>query len=237
MASFSAFGGDLPSISFIVLHSLEGSVLWSSVSTNCLHVFLRCSFVVLVISSFICCRAGEVVSCYHLFQYFRWNWFRINTVSSRVYMSRCCFQNDGTQDLFSFWQFDGSRLLLNLSSSSVLYRSQFAFFKLKLVRWGMGLTTSLAFRTVVKFWMLGVLELEESFNSCITTSLTLCRFKNSPNCVSLLPMPFALNCKMVNEFSLTDCVGIGGGCSFGRVCGVLQELKTQSLIRLYFAAF
>ena len=62
MASFSAFGGDLPSIAFIVVHSLEGSVLWSSVSTNCLHVFLRCSFVVLVISSFICCRAGEVGS-------------------------------------------------------------------------------------------------------------------------------------------------------------------------------
>ena len=62
MASFSAFGGDLSSIAFIVLHSLEGSVLWSSVSTNCLHVFLRCSFVVLVISSFICCRAGEVGS-------------------------------------------------------------------------------------------------------------------------------------------------------------------------------
>ena len=62
MASFSAFGSDLPSIAFIVLHSLEGSVLWSSVSTNCLHVFLRCSFVVLVISTFICCRAGEVGS-------------------------------------------------------------------------------------------------------------------------------------------------------------------------------
>ena len=109
MASFSAFGGDLPFIAFIVLHSLEGSVLWSSVSTNCLHVF----------SSMFVCSSGdlvvhllqggrgwisisEVVSCSHLFQYFRWNWFRINTVSSRGYMSRCCFQNDGTQDLFSF---------------------------------------------------------------------------------------------------------------------------------------
>ena len=38
-----------------------------------------------------------------------------------------------------FWQFDGSRLLLSLSSISLLYRSQFAFLKLKLVRWGMGL--------------------------------------------------------------------------------------------------
>ena len=32
MASFSAFGGDFPCIVLIVLHGLEGSVLWSSVS-------------------------------------------------------------------------------------------------------------------------------------------------------------------------------------------------------------
>ena len=62
MASFSAFGNDSPSIALIVLNSLEGSVLWSSVSTNYLHVFLRCLFDVLVISAFICCRAGEVGS-------------------------------------------------------------------------------------------------------------------------------------------------------------------------------
>ena len=37
------------------------------------------------------------------------------------------------------WQVDGNRSLLSLSSISLLYRSQFAFFKLKLVRWGMGL--------------------------------------------------------------------------------------------------
>ena len=91
--------------------------------------------------------------------------------------------------------------------------------------------------TVVKFWMLGVLELEESFDSCITATLTVCRFKNSPNSVSLLPMPFALNCMMVNEFPSTACVGISGGCSFGRVSGELQELQTQSLIHIYSAAF
>ena len=62
MASFSAFDSDLPSIALIVLHGLEGSIMWSSDSTNCLYVFLRCSFVVLVISSFICCRAGKVGS-------------------------------------------------------------------------------------------------------------------------------------------------------------------------------
>ena len=85
--------------------------------------------------------------------------------------------------------------------------------------------------------MLGVFELEESFDSCITATLPLCRFKNSPNSVSLLPMPFGLNCMMANEFPSTACVRIGGGGSFGRVGGELQELQTQSLIRLYSAAF
>ena len=32
----------------------------------------------------------------------------------------------------------------------------------------------------MKFWILGVLQLQESFDSCITTTLTLCRSKNSP---------------------------------------------------------
>ena len=84
--------------------------------------------------------------------------------------------------------------------------------------------------------MLGVLELEESFDSCITATLTLCRFYNSPNSVRLFPMPFALNCMMVNEFPSTSYVGIDAvsGCGFGRVDG---DLHTQSLIRLYSAAF
>ena len=63
----------------------------------------------------------------------------------------------------------------------------------------------------------------------ITATITLCRFKNSPNSVSLLPMPFALNCMMVNKFPSTASVGID--------VGELQELHTQSLIRLYSAAF
>ena len=87
-----------------------------------------------------------------------------------------------------------------------------------------------SFRTVVKFWMLEVLELGETFDSCITATLTLCRCKNLPNSISLLSMPFALNCMMVNEFPSTACVGIDVGCSFGRVGGELQELHTQSLI-------
>ena len=146
MASFSSFGGDLSSIAFIVLHSLEGFVLWSSVSTNCLHVFLRCSFVVLVISSFIFCRAGEVGSL-DLRSSRALILYNISAGTGSV-LIRC--RPEGiwrdaafrimVRKIFShFWQFDGSRLLLSLSSISIRYRSQFAFFKLKLVRWDMGL--------------------------------------------------------------------------------------------------
>ena len=55
MASFSSFGGDLPSIASIALHILEWSVMWSSVS-----MFFSDFIFVLVISSFIWCRAGDV---------------------------------------------------------------------------------------------------------------------------------------------------------------------------------
>ena len=60
IASFSAVGVDLPSITLIVLHSLEESVLWSMVSTNCFHLACLCAVVVLVISSFRRCSSGEV---------------------------------------------------------------------------------------------------------------------------------------------------------------------------------
>ena len=44
MVSFSVFDDDLLSIAFIILHRLEGSVLWSSVSTNCVSpMFVCCS--------------------------------------------------------------------------------------------------------------------------------------------------------------------------------------------------
>ena len=39
----------------------------------------------------------------------------------------------------SFWEFVGSRILVNLSSISLRYRPQFTFFRLKLVRWCIGL--------------------------------------------------------------------------------------------------
>ena len=60
----------------------------------------------------------------------------------------------------------------------------------------------------------------------------VCRSKNSHNSVSLLPMPFVLNCMMVNELQSKACVGIdvGSDCGFGRVGVELHERHTQSLI-------
>ena len=60
--------------------------------------------------------------------------------------------------------------------------------------------------------------------------------KNTPNSASLLPMPFALNCMMVKEFTLTACVGIDGGIGCG-VGGVDVELYAQALIGRYFDVF
>ena len=146
MASFSAFGGDLPSIAFIVLHSLDGSVLWSSVSTNCLHVFLRCSFVVLVISSFICCRAGEVGSLD--LRSSRALIFSNISAGTGSVLIRCrpegiCRDAAFRMMVRKIFSPFGS-LMEDVFCSvypliSLLYRSQFAFFRLKLVRWGMGL--------------------------------------------------------------------------------------------------
>ena len=85
---------------------------------QCLHVFLRCSFVVLVISLFICCRAGKVgslvlgSSCALIFS-------NISAGSGSV-LIRC--RPEGicrdaafrmmVRKIFSpFWQFDGRRLI------------------------------------------------------------------------------------------------------------------------------
>ena len=152
-----AFGDDFPFIALIVLHSLEGSVLWSSVSTNCLRVFLRCSFVVLVISAFICCRAGEVGSLdLRSYRVLISNIFAgTGSVLIRCRPEGICRDADFrrmVRKIFSrFWQFVGSRLMLSLSCISLRYWSQFAFFKLKLVRWGMGLIV----RSICKLMRIG----------------------------------------------------------------------------------
>ena len=117
---------------------------------QCLHELSPC------VSSMFVCSSGdlvvhllqggrgwisrsEVVSCSHLFQYFRWNWSVLIRCRPEGICRDAAFRMMVRKNFSPFWQFDGRRLLLSLSSISLLYRSQFAFFKLKLVRWGMGL--------------------------------------------------------------------------------------------------
>ena len=44
--------------------------------------------------------------------------------------------------------------------------------------------------------MQGFLDFDESFDSCITATLTLFLSNTTPSSVSLLPIPLALNCRM-----------------------------------------
>ena len=58
------------------------------------------------------------------------------------------------------------------------------------------------------------------------------------NSDSLLPIPFALNCKMLNVSSLglLVVVGAGGGCVGGGAGAELQVLHAQSFVFLYCLA-
>ena len=97
-----------------------------------LHVCLRCSFVVLVISSFIC--AGEVVS--QDLRSTRASIFSNSSAGTGFVLKRC--RPDGiwcdtafrmmVRKIFStFWQLVGSHLLLSFYHISLRYRSQLAF--------------------------------------------------------------------------------------------------------------
>ena len=110
-----------------------------------LHFCLLCSFVVLVISSFISGRAGEVGSLD--MRSSRALIFSNISVGTGSVLIRC--RPEGmwcdaalrimARKIFSpFWQSVGSRLLLSLSSISLLYRSQIALFRLMLVRCVLG---------------------------------------------------------------------------------------------------
>ena len=78
----------------------------------------------------------------------------------------------------------------------------------------LGLAWSLSFLIVVKFWIFGVEEFKVSFDSWITATLTLCRSKKSPSSTCVLPMPFALNCRMVKGSPSEALVVVGDGSGF-----------------------
>ena len=116
---------------------------------QCLHELSPCvspcSFIVLVISAFICYRAGELG--YLDLRSSRALILSNISAGTGSVLIRCrpdgicrdaAFRMMVRKIFSSFWQFVGSRPFLSLSSISLRYRSQFAFFKLKLVQWGWG---------------------------------------------------------------------------------------------------
>ena len=95
------------------------------------------------------------------------------------------------------------------------------------------------FSPLLSFEMFGVRDFKVSFDSWITATINLCRSKYSPSSTCLLPMPFALNYRIVKGSPSKALVVIGDGSGFGigGVGGELQELHAHFLVRRYSAAF
>ena len=110
IASFSALGVDLPSIALIVIYS-----------------FFRICFVIQRLP-----KLSPLLS----FMFVRCSGTGSVLIRCRPYGTWCdAALRIMARKIFSpFWQSVGSRLLLSLSSISLLYRSQFVFFMLMLVR-------------------------------------------------------------------------------------------------------
>ena len=85
----------------------------------------------------------------------------------------------------------------------------------------------------------------ESFDSCITATLTLFLANTTPSFVSVLPLPLALNCRTLNVLSSLICSAdgaeIGDGEGGGGVdCWVFeaeQRSQVKYLFLRYFVAF
>ena len=63
--------------------------------------------------------------------------------------------------------------------------------------------------------MQGFLDFDESFDSCITATLTLFLSNTTPRYVSLLPIPLALNYRTLNVLSSLICLADGAGVGDG----------------------
>ena len=57
--------------------------------------------------------------------------------------------------------------------------------------------------------MQGFLDIDESFDSCITATLTLFLSNTTPSSVSLLPIPLALNWRTLTHSAVGKRVGLG----------------------------
>ena len=68
--------------------------------------------------------------------------------------------------------------------------------------------------------MQGFLDVDKSFDSCITATLTLFLPNTNHSSVSLLPIPLALNCRTLNVLSSLICSADGAGVGDGEGGGV-----------------
>ena len=87
--------------------------------------------------------------------------------------------------------------------------------------------------------MQGFLDFDESFDSCITATLTLVLSNTTPSSVSLLPIPLALHCRTLNVLSLLICSADGAGVGDGEgggglVAGTLRQSRGHRS-NLYFS--
>ena len=137
MASFSAVRFALPSIPLIVHHSLVISVLWSKFSTKSLHVFRLCSQMRFWMSLSSLSSSGEVRSLLRRSSHL----VITSSVSAGTgsLWSRCrpvgmwcdaALSRIVRMIFSSLWQSVGSERLLRAASTSSLYLSQLAFFRL-----------------------------------------------------------------------------------------------------------
>ena len=85
--------------------------------------------------------------------------------------------------------------------------------------------------------MQGFFDYDESFDSCVSGTLTLFLSSTTPSPVSLLSMPLTLSCRTLNVLSSIICsadgAGVGGGeGGYGGDCWVFeteQGSQVQSL--------
>ena len=137
IASFSASCFALPSIPFIVLHSLVTSVFWSMVSSKSLHFCRLCTQMRFWMVLFNLGSSSEVGSLLRRSSHlFITSSISAGTASSwslwrPVWMWCDAALSRTVRKIFSsLWQSVGRERLLRVASTSCLYLSQLAFFRL-----------------------------------------------------------------------------------------------------------
>ena len=136
IASFSASRFALPWIPLIVLHSLVTSVFWSMASTK--SPFFPFVHTDAVLDGFIQSwqfRWGgvsftEVISSVHHVQYLCWYSFLMESVGPVGMWCDAALSRTVRKIFSSLWQSVGRERLLRAASTSCLYLSQLAFFRL-----------------------------------------------------------------------------------------------------------